>query len=256
MSAPPRPELTLVLPVYNEQARVEAALGVLYGWLDGAGREMSRGGRWDVLVVDDGSSDETAAILEAWPEASTRTAGDVPLRVMRRPHLGKGATVAAGVLAADGENVVFADADMATPPSQIPLLLEALQLSEVALGSRVHPDGLDLRASQPLYRRAFGGAYRRLAGLLVTGDIPDTQCGFKGFQREAAQDIFTRLRTNGLSFDSETIYLARRLGYDIAVVPVEWHDVGGSRIRLSMAAVAYLDLLRLPYLHREVHPSE
>lgn len=252
-----RPELTIVLPVYNEEARIESAMDDLFEWLSGDGADMSGDGRWEVLVVDDGSTDRTVAILEARPEAQEGAAeGAPPLRVLRRPHMGKGATVTAGVLAAEGENVLFADADMATPPHQIPLIVEALKESDVALGSRVQPGGSDHRRSQPLYRRAFGGLYRRLAGLWVTGDIPDTQCGFKGFRRPVAQAVFSRLRTHGLSFDAEIIYLARRLGVDIAVVPIEWHDVGGSRIRLSMAAAAYLDLLRIPFLHRDVRPSD
>jgi dolichyl-phosphate beta-glucosyltransferase len=156
------------------------------------------------------------------------------------------------VLAAAGDLVVFADADLATPPDQIPLLTEALLDHDLALGSRIQPDGSDRRASQPLYRRLLGRLYHLLAGAWVTGDVPDTQCGFKGFRREVGHDVFTRLRTDGIAFDAEVIYLARRLGYRHAIVPVMWHDIRGSRMRVRprLAAGVLWDLLRIPFLHR------
>lgn len=254
-----RPRLTIVLPAYNEAARIGPALDELFGWLSRGGPPRSRGrssrelGEWDVLVVDDGSQDETAAIVSARPEAQPGSDGSPPrLRVLRRAHAGKGAAVTAGVLAAEGDLVVFADADMATPPDQIPLLTEALVDHDVALGSRIHPDGSDRRASQPTYRRLLGRLYRLLAGLWVTGDVPDTQCGFKGFRRAAGRDIFGRLKTDGIVFDAEVIFLTRRLGYDYAIVPVMWHDIRGSRMRVRprLALGVLWDLVRIPILHR------
>lgn len=258
---PSRPSLTIVLPAYNEAHRIGPALDELFGWLRRGGTARSQGrssgdlGAWDVLIVDDGSEDGTAALVEARPEAHPSTDGSAPrLRVLRRPHAGKGAAVTAGILAAAGELVVFADADMATPPDQIPLLTEALLTHDVALGSRIQPDGSDRRASQPTYRRLLGKAYRAIAGVWVTGDVPDTQCGFKGFRREAGRDIFGRLRTAGIAFDAEVIYLMRRLGYGYAIVPVMWHDIRGSRMRVRprLALGVLWDLLRIPLLHRDV----
>lgn len=206
---------------------------------------------WDVLVVDDGSSDATAEIVASRPEAS----GDEPiLRVLCRPHEGKGSAVRAGMLAATGELVVFADADLATPPDQLPLLIEALAGHDLAVGSRVHPDGTDRRASQPLHRRLLGRCFHLLASAWVTGDVPDTQCGFKGFRRQVAQDLFQRQRIVSIVFDAELIHLARRRGYSLAVVPVHWSDKRGSRMRVrpSMAWRVALDLMRIPLIHRRV----
>jgi dolichyl-phosphate beta-glucosyltransferase len=257
------PSLTIVLPAYNEATRIGPALAELFGYLHrggpprAGGRSSDELGAWDVLVVDDGSSDGTAAIVEAHPEASG-SGGSVPrLRVLRCPHRGKGGAVASGMLAATGDLVVFADADMATPPDQLPLLTAALADHDVALGSRVQPDGSDRRASQPLHRRVLGKAYRMLAGAWVTGDVPDTQCGFKGFRREAGRDLFGRLRTTGIVFDAEVIHLARRRGYSIAIVPVMWHDVRGSRMRVraGLALSVLWDLMRIPVLHRSVRPD-
>jgi dolichyl-phosphate beta-glucosyltransferase len=257
--SPARPSLTIVLPAFNEAHRIGPALDELFGWLRRGGVPRSHGrsseelGTWDVLVVDDGSTDETVAIVESRAEAQASANDGAPrLRVLRRSHAGKGAAVTAGVLAAQGDLIVFMDADLATPPDQIPLLVEALATHDVALGSRIQPDGSDRRASQPLYRRQLGRLYRLIAGAWVTGDVPDTQCGFKGFQRSPAQDIFGRLRTGGIAFDAEVIFLARRLGYRYASVPVMWHDIRGSRMRVRprLAMQVLWDLLRIPVIHR------
>lgn len=254
-----RPSLTIVVPAYNEAARIDPALDELFGWLRRGGPARARGrssediGEWNVLVVDDGSVDDTVAIVEARAEAQPGPDGSAPrLQVLRRRHAGKGAAVTAGVLAAEGDLIVFTDADMATPPDQIPLLTDALQTVDVALGSRIHPDGSDRRASQPTYRRALGKVYRALAGAWVTGDVPDTQCGFKGFRHAAGQDIFSRLRTDGIVFDAEVIYLMRRLGYAYSIVPVMWDDIHGSRmrVRLRLGLSVLWDLFRIPIIHR------
>lgn len=251
------PSLTVVLPAFDEAARIEPALDELFGYLhrDGPAREGGRSaqelGAWDVLIVDDGSTDGTAKLVEARPEAQ---GPEARLRVLRRPHAGKGAAVRVGMLAATGDLVIFADADLATPADQLPLLTESLADHDVALGSRVHPDGTDRRASQPLHRRALGRAFHLLAGAWVTGNVRDTQCGFKGFRREVGRDLFSRQRIESIVFDAEIIHLARRRGYRVAVVPVQWSDKRGSRMRVraSLALRVFLDLLRIPIIHRRV----
>jgi dolichyl-phosphate beta-glucosyltransferase len=198
----------------------------------------------DVIVVDDGSTDGTADLVCSRHEAE--------LSVMTVPHGGKGAAVRAGMLGAGGDLVIFADAGMAPPPDMLPLLVEALADHDVALGSRVQTDGTDLRRTQPLYRRLLGRAFRRLASIWVVGPVQDTQCGFKGFTRSAAQDLFARQRITSIVFDVELIYLARRRGYRIATVPIRWADRRGSRMRTrpALAARVAWDLFRIPLLHR------
>jgi len=158
------------------------------------------------------------------------------------------------MLAATGELVVFTDADLATPPDQIPLLTRALADHDIALGSRVQPDGSDRRATQPLYRRLLGRLFHALAAVWVTGPVPDTQCGFKGFRREVARDLFGRQRVTSIVFDTEIIHLARRRGYTVAVVPVQWSDKRGSRMRIraGVATRVAWDLARIPLLHAGV----
>jgi dolichyl-phosphate beta-glucosyltransferase len=206
----------------------------------------------EVLVVDDGSTDNTVALVEARSEATARQRPS--LRLIREPHTGKGGAVRAGMLAADSDYIVFADADLATPPDQLPLLTDALDSNDVALGSRVHPDGSDRRRSQPTHRRLLGKVFHGLAAFWVTGPVPDTQCGFKGFRKEAAHDLFNRQKIGSIVFDAEIIHLARRRGYSIAIVPVQWSDKRGSRMRVSpwLGLRVLFDLFRIPLVHRGI----
>jgi dolichyl-phosphate beta-glucosyltransferase len=242
--------LTLVLPAYNEARRIGPALDELFAYL--AEPHAALPVTIDVLLVDDGSTDETAAVVRARPEHER--ASGAALRVLRVAHGGKGAAVKAGMLAATGDLVVFADADMATPPAELEKLVAALAGAGVALGSRIQPDGSDMRATQPAYRRALGGLFHLLASIWVVGDVKDTQCGFKGFTRDVAHDLFARQRVTSIVFDVELIHLARRRGYQIAVVPIRWQDVRGSRMRpgARLAIRVAWDLLRIPLLHRGV----
>ena len=242
--------LSIVLPAYNEAERIGPALDDLFNYLITAhGLPYPI----EVLVVDDGSSDETADLVRIRPEAAGSLAG-ISLRVLSVPHGGKGAAVQAGVLSASGEVVVFTDADMATPPDQLPMLVSALGKSDVALGSRIQPDGSDMRASQPAYRRLLGRAFHLIASIWVVGPVQDTQCGFKGFSRDVARDLFPRLQISSIVFDVELIFLARRRGYRIAIVPIRWSDVRGSRMRASMRLALRVawDLFRIPLIHRGV----
>jgi dolichyl-phosphate beta-glucosyltransferase len=257
----PAKSLTLVLPAFNESDRIEPALDELFGYLRRRG-EIARDGApgsaalpelIEVLVVDDGSLDGTADIVRARAEA--KPLDDSPeLRVITVPHGGKGAAVRAGMLAATTDLIIFTDADMATPPDQVPLLVEALVTTDVALGSRVQHDGSDMRKSQPWYRRMLGRAFHLLASVWAVGPVKDTQCGFKGFTREAAHDLFSMQRIESIVFDVELIFLARKRGYRFAVVPIRWADRRGSRMRArpGLALRVAWDLFRIPLIHRGV----
>jgi dolichyl-phosphate beta-glucosyltransferase len=254
------PRTSIVLPAYNEAKRIGPAFDELFGYLHGGG-PISAGGRssaelgtCEVILVDDGSTDDTVKIVESRPEMA---GGAIPLRVIRSRHVGKGGAVRAGMLAARGEFIAFSDADLATPPDQLPVLTAALGDHDIALGSRIHPDGSDQRASQPFYRRTLGRVFHGLAAAWVTGPVPDTQCGFKGFRASVARDLFGRQRIEGIVFDAEIIHLARRRGYTMAVVPVQWSDKRGSRmhVRPRLAWQVMSDLVRIPLLHRGVRPA-
>ena len=246
------PSLTLVLPAYNEAQRLGPALDELFGYLHRRGAQARDGvpgsaalpERVDVLVVDDGSDDGTAELVRARTEPE--------LAVLTIPHGGKGSAVRAGMLHATTDLILFADADMATPPDMITLIVAALGEADVALGSRIQPDGSDMRKSQPWYRRLLGRIFHALASAWVAGPVQDTQCGFKGFTRAAAHDLFALQKVTSIVFDVEVIHLARRRGYRMAIVPIRWSDRRGSRMkaRPSLAARVAWDLFRIPLLHR------
>ena len=240
--------LTIVLPAYNEEARLGSALDELFRWLRGPGR-AALPQAVHVLVVDDGSTDGTIALVRARPEFA---AGDLSLLPV--PHGGKGAAVRAGMLHAGGDLVVFADADMATPPQELVPLVCALDTADAAYGSRIQADGSDMRASQPGWRRALGKAFHLLASVWVVGPVQDTQCGFKGFRRDVARDVFARQKITSIVFDVEVVFLVRRRGYTHAVVPIAWSDVRGSRMHpgLRLALRVAWDLFRIPLVHRDV----
>jgi glycosyltransferase involved in cell wall biosynthesis len=249
--------LSIVLPAFNEEARLGPALDELFAYLCAAPKGVLPE-KVDVLLVDDGSTDGTASLVRARAEYvgdGKPPKGDCPeLRLLSVAHAGKGSAVRAGMLAAQGDLIVFADADMATPPDQLPRLVDALATADVVLGSRIQPDGSDMRASQPRFRRLVGKLFRLAARIWVTGPISDTQCGFKGFRREVARDLFSRLRITSIVFDVDMIYVARRRGYRMAVVPVVWADRRGSRMhaRPRLALRVGWDLLRIRFLHRGV----
>ncbi len=258
---PDATSLAIVLPAFNEAERIGPALDELFAYLS-----HQPGPRVDVVVVDDGSADKTADLVRARPEMVPAgpggASGPVTLRVVSVPHGGKGAAVRAGVLTSNAELIVFADADMATPPDQLPILIAALTDADIALGSRIQPDGFDMRASQPPIRRALGKLFHAFASVWVVGPVADTQCGFKGFRRAAAHDLFARQQVTSIVFDVELIYLARRRGYRMSVVPITWNDRRGSRMRpgLLLSLRVAWDLFRIPLIHRrvdrEIHRAE
>jgi len=255
--------LTIVLPAYNEEARLGAALDELFGYLrrhgergrDGAPGAARLPDDVRVLVVDDGSADRTAGLVRARPETAATTVSGAPLlALLAEAHGGKGAAVKAGMLAAETDLAIFADADMATPPDELPLLVEALRDHDIALGSRIQPDGSDMRRTQPGLRRHLGQAFHALASVWAVGHVQDTQCGFKGFTREAAHDLFAQQQITSIVFDVELIYIARRRGYRMAVVPIVWSDKHGSRMHpgFRLGLRVGWDLFRTPLIHRGI----
>jgi dolichyl-phosphate beta-glucosyltransferase len=246
-SAPFTPRsMSFVVPAYNEEARLGDSLRRL---IEFAGRQPAAS---EVIVVDDGSSDRTAEIARGF---SAGLPERVTLRVLQHErNRGKGAAVRTGALAAQGDCVLYLDADMAMPPEEAAKLLDALTDSDIAIGSRVQPGGGDLRASQPAWRRVGGRAFGLARRRLLLSDIEDTQCGFKAFRGDAARAIFSRQRLDGWAFDAELLYLAKRLGLSVRQVPVAWQHVEGSRFTLGPGSALreVRDLLRIRWLHRGV----
>lgn len=214
------PQLSIVIPAYNEAARIGATLERVKKCIDDRGWEA------EVIVVDDGSTDETVAIVE------DRMANDPGLYlVCNVENRGKGYSVRSGMLAAEGEIVIFTDADLSSPMEEAERLIAALAKgADVAIGSR-WLDRSRQTIHQPLYRQFFGRCFNLLTVWGMGLPYKDTQCGFKAFKREAAQVIFRLQTIDRWGFDPELLYIARKQGYCVVEVPVTWgHD---ERSRMS-----------------------
>jgi dolichyl-phosphate beta-glucosyltransferase len=233
---------SLVIPAFNERKRIEACLREVAQWR----RSMPGGWDWEVLLVDDGSSDAT---VPAAAQCADRLA--LPIRILRHDrNRGKGAAIRTGVLASEGDPVLLSDADLSTPLSEWVKLAERLPTHPVAIGSRAIDEKLVGR-KQPLYRRLLGKGGNVLVRLLAVPGIRDTQCGFKLFRGDVARELFADARIDGFAFDMEILYLARRRGYAIAEVPVRWFNSPESKVSVLRHAVpTLLDLLRLRWIHR------
>jgi dolichyl-phosphate beta-glucosyltransferase len=230
-------DLSMVIPAYNEARRLPPTLARLRDYLE-AGADT-----YEVLVVDDGSTDDTVAVAQAvareWPQ----------LEVLTLPHnQGKGAAVREGMLHARGALRAFSDADLSTPIEELPRLRSHLAgACHVAIASRDAP-GSDIQVHQPRWREFMGRTYNRILRLLVLPGIRDTQCGFKLFTSEAAEACFAPLETFRFGFDAEVLVRARRRGWEIAEVPVRWRHVEESRVGGIGDALRMLyDLVRLRF---------
>jgi glycosyltransferase involved in cell wall biosynthesis len=213
-------DLSIIIPAYNEAQRILPTLARLHQFL------ASQPLRWEIVVVDDGSKDETAAVVEA---EAARIPG---LRLLRQtPNRGKGAAVRMGMLAARGQLRVMSDADGSMPPEQLPALLAPIIAcrAEIAIGSR-YAEGAKADVKQPAYRVLWSRLCNRVIQKSLVPGVLDTQCGFKAFTAEAARDLFSRGRVDGWAFDLEILALARRRGYGIAEIGVEWKDDRRSKV--------------------------
>lgn len=222
------PTVSVVIPCYNEEANLRrGVLASVAAFVAGAGYCR------EVLVVDDGSLDRSADLVEEFAAAHPN------FRLLREPHRGKAGAIVAGALAAAGDYVLFCDMDQATPIAEMARLQPYIQAGvDVVVGSRA-----GRREGAPLVRRLMASGYILLRrAILDLGDITDTQCGFKAFRREAMHRLCQSLRvyrpgtqqargaTVTAAFDSELLFLARRLGYSVREVPVHWRHVGTRRV--------------------------
>jgi len=229
--------LSIVIPAFDEASRLGATLDRVLAWADDDGRPC------EVVVVDDGSRDATSAV------ASSR--GDGRVRLVRLPeNRGKGAALRAGVLASRGELVLLTDADLSTPIAEVARLEQALAGADVAIGSRAVA-GARIVEHQPFWREWSGRLFNRLLRLSAVGELRDTQCGFKLLRGDVARELFPRLTIERFAYDVELLWLARRRGYRVREVGVEWRNDLSSRVRLWRDGPRMLlDVARFRWRHR------
>ncbi len=242
------PLLSLVVPSYNEEKRIGASLAEIGAFL--AAQDFPA----EVIVVDDGSEPPGVAAEE---EALARLPATIERRVIKHAtNRGKGAAVRSGCLAARGRYVAFIDADLATPPEDLIGLLRALDAgADVAIGVRNQADGSDMRNRRGLARRVLGRVFALAMRTVLLPGVSDSQCPLKAFTRPAAQRLFRLQKIDTWSFDAELLYLASRLGLKVAKIPVRWHAVAGSHVRMNLQrAVEVVNLFRIRFGHRGVSP--
>lgn len=229
------PYLSVVMPAYNEEATIAESIRRIRAFMS------LKNWDWELIISDDGSTDRTAEVIRE------RIAGGWPIRLLSsdRNH-GKGWVCRSGIKESHGRYILLTDADLSTPIKEVDKLLAALDAgADVAIGSRARREtGADVQ--QTFNRRLAGRIFNLFVHALVIRGIGDTQCGFKCFRREVAQDIFFSQKLEGFSFDVEILYLAHCKGYRIKEVPVMWRQAKTSRVRLVQDAVAMVkELLAL-----------
>lgn len=224
--------------MYNEQARIAGTLEQVVGFLDGWNCT------WEVVIADDGSTDDSAKLIEAF------ASGLSAVRLIRLPHRGKGWAVMNGMLAAHGEYRILCDADLSVPIEQVERLLPPqVDGVDVALGSREAPGAR--RIGEPFRRHLMGRVFNTLARFLGVPGVSDTQCGFKCFRGETVQDLFQGQTIDGFGFDVEVLYRARRAGLVIQEIGVDWYYRELSKVRPVRDSIAMTrDLLRIRWRYR------
>jgi dolichyl-phosphate beta-glucosyltransferase len=238
------PEISIVIPAFNEASRLPATLDRIEGYLRRIGTPA------EVIVVNDGSTDSTATVVREhaarWPQ----------LRMVDGDHGGKGAAVRRGMAEASGRVRVFSDADLSVPIDDLEKLLRPLRSGAgVAIASRALRDS-QVEVHQPWYRETMGKIFNKLVLIFVLGGVKDTQCGFKAFTAEVAERVVPPLQTPGFGFDVEVLYRAKHAGYKIVEVPTRWINSPQSRVHpIRHSTAMFMELLAIPARVRR-HPTK
>lgn len=227
--------LSLVIPAYNEEKRLPASLERALSHL------RSRGGPFEIVVVDDGSTDATASIVADF------AANERSVRLLRHErNMGKGSAVRTGIMKARGDYILFADADFSTPiETTDEFMVHLTNGSDVVVGNRRMRQS-ELEVRQPWRREFLGRIFTRITRFLLRSPVTDQTCGFKGFKRSAALEAFSRQSIWDWSFDAEILHIAKRRGFRVRQVPVRWRDEPGSKVHvLSACVMSLIGLVRI-----------
>ena len=231
MTEPATPSLSVIVPVYNEETRLPAALDEVTAYLDAHYPDA------ELIIASDGSTDATETITREFAEQSPR------VRLLALPHRGKGHAVKRGMLEARGKVRLFMDVDLAVPLETIAAFVEETENSPVVIGSRSMPGSE--RSGEPLSRRIGGKVIGRATRLVLGLSVADTQCGFKAFRDYAAEILFAGQRVDGFAFDAEILYLARRWNLRVIERPVTWRYGEMSTVRLRHGPQTLAEIVRI-----------
>ncbi|HBG47000.1 MAG TPA: hypothetical protein DDW94_08435 [Deltaproteobacteria bacterium] len=229
--------LSVIIPAYNEEALIGTSLKKAVDYLS------LKFPSYEIIVVCDGCKDSTPAIALNAASVNPR------IKVIdRKENRGKGYSVKEGCLAASGEYVLFTDADLSTPMEEIGKLTHELEAgADIAIGSRAHPAS-EIMVHQAWLRESMGKVFNLFVRVFALKGLKDTQCGFKGFKREAARKIFPMQTIDGFSFDVEVLYIALKYGYLIREVPVKWLNRPDSRVNALLHPLQMLiDLVKIRF---------
>lgn len=221
-------QLSIVIPVYNEEKRLPANLDKIIAFLKK--RKITA----EVILVDDGSKDKTWKILEDYHKKHKN------IRLYRHPqNRGKGAAVKSGMLQALGKYVLMTDCDLSTPIEEIDLLTEHIGKHDIVIGSRRLKEK-KLDKVPPRYRTLLGDIYYEMLRLFLLPTVKDTNCGFKLFSRKVIQPVFKRQLISRWGYDAEVLFIANKLGFTIKEIPVSWTHYPGSKVKLTDAVIKTL----------------
>ena len=228
------PHLSVIIPAFNEAGRIVSTLNRVAAYL------QAQTYTWEILVVDDGSEDDTASLVSG---AARELDG---IRLLRREHFGKGWAVRAGMLEARGKYRFMCDADLAMPIEWLDKFLEKMDGgADIVIGSREAMGAR--RFDEPQYRHVMGRVFNRVVRTFAVGGFQDTQCGFKCFSEDAVTALYERQRSKGMGFDVEILYLALKRGLKVEELPVDWYHQPVSRVRPGLDT---LDMLKDIFLIR------
>ena len=232
--------LSVVIPAFNEEPRIADTLAKVTEYLAAQDYE------WEVVVADDGSTDHTAQLV------GRVIVEHANVRILRLRHGGKGWAVKNGMLAAAGQYRLICDADLSVPIHQVERLLPLDGPDfDIVLGSR-EADGA-ARIGEPVRRHVMGRLFNLFVSCLAVPGLADTQCGFKCFRGETAEDLFPRLTIDGFAFDVELLHLARKLGRSFSEVGIDWYYRPQSKVRpLQDSLTMTLDLIKIRWRHRKL----
>lgn len=224
-----QPLLSLIIPVYNERARLTSGISTVLSYL------KRQSYSWELIIVDDGSDVPVKKFLK----------NSLPITIYRlQKNSGKGAAIRYGVTKAKGKCIVFSDIDLSVPISSLAPMMQELRHHQMVIASRRLPESR-IVVHQPFIRELSGRIFTAVSNILCNTSVADVTCGFKGYHRDTAQLLFGKSRINRWVFDTEIVFLARKLSIPVFEMPVDWKNKAGSKVKPWDSILSILDVIKI-----------